>query len=353
MMLVTACRDTTAVEPTADRRPPTAVDATADRQPPTAVEPTAVGGRPSAVDLRPHGINVADYTSDKLGPLRELGFGWVQVFSPPEYPIDGFKILYRVPLGAAISGRPEDIDAWALQLESLARERAGVIQAYSIGNEVNLSREWGGGAPDPLLYTQLLAIASSRIRTADPNALVISAGIAPTGGDGDGYVDDLRYARAMFDAGALAFIDGYGFHPYGFAYAPDHDPNDPQTRGLLFRRAEAHRALLVEYGAADMRMWATEFGWLLDPATYGRSCDLGSMNWQKVSAEQQALWTTQAFDYAARNWPWMGPMFLWNYDFSRSPQYSDPCEQMTWFSLLHEDGSERAVLAALRAAAVR
>jgi hypothetical protein len=203
------------------------------------------------------------------------------------------------------------------------------------------------------LYTQLLAIASSRIRTADPSALIISAGIAPTGGDGDGYVDDLRYARAMFDAGALAFIDGYGFHPYGFAYAPDHDPNDPQTRGLLFRRAEAHRALLVEYGAADMRMWATEFGWLLNPATYGRSCDLGSMNWQKVSAEQQAIWTTQAFDYAARNWPWMGPMFLWNYDFSRSPQYSDPCEQMTWFSLLHEDGSERAVLAALRAAAVR
>jgi hypothetical protein len=348
----------------------TAVQSTADRRPLTAVQSTAVGplaplgtSRPSsvvsssssvvsatAIDLSRHGINVADYTSDKLEPLRALRFGWVQVFSPPEYPIDGFDILYRVPLGAAISGRPEDIDLWALQLESLARERAGVIRAYSIGNEVNLSREWGGNAPDPLLYTQLLAIAAARIRSADPTALVISAGIAPTGGNGEGYVDDLAYARAMFDAGALAFIDGYGFHPYGFAYAPAHDPNDPQTRGLLFRRAEAHRALLVEFDAAELPMWATEFGWLLDPAAAGRDCDLGSMNWQKVSAENQARWTTQAFDYAARNWPWMGPMFLWNYDFSRSPQYADPCEQMTWFSLLNADGSERAVMTALRAA---
>jgi hypothetical protein len=322
---------------------------------PTAVSerPTADGGRPTAVDLSPHGINVADYTSDKLGPLRDLGFGWVQVFNPPDYPIDGFRILYRVPLGAAISGRQEDVDQWAQQVESLARERAGVIAAYSIGNEVNLSREWGGNPPDALRYTELLAIASARIRSADPNALVISAGIAPTGGDGDGFVDDLRYARAMFDAGALAFIDGYGFHPYGFAYAPDHDPQDPQTRGLLFRRAEAHRALLVEYGADALPMWATEFGWLLDPASAGRSCNLGSLDWQKVSPERQAQWTVDAFDFAARHWPWMGPMFLWNYDFSRSPQYPDPCEQMSWFSLLNPDGTERPVLTALRQASER
>ncbi|MCX6019767.1 MAG: hypothetical protein NTZ50_14925 [Chloroflexi bacterium] len=321
--------------PTLNHRPPTA----------DAVQPAQ-----TKIDLSRNGIDVADYADEKLTPLQQLNFGWIQVFNPPDYPIKNFKILYRVPLGAAISGRPADIDAWALEIESLAREHAGIISAYSIGNEVNLAREWGGNAPDPLLYTQLLAIAYARIKTADPNALVISAGIAPTGGDSPGAVDDLAYARAMLEAGALNFVDGYGFHPYGFAYAPDHDPSDAQTHGLLFRRAEAHHDLLVKYGGAETPMWATEFGWLLDPAEAGLSCDLGSLNWQKVSAEKQARWTVQAIDYAARNWPWMGPMFLWNYDFSRSQQYPDPCEQMKWFSLLNEDGSERKILTALRAA---
>lgn len=298
------------------------------------------------IALGDHGINVADYTDMALP--RDLGFGWVQVFNPPEFPIDGFKILYRVPLGNAINGKAEDIGAWADALESLARDRQGVINAYSIGNEVNLSREWGGGQPDPWAYTQLLAIAYARIKQADPDALVISSGIAPTGGDGDGFVDDLKYARAMFESGALDVLDAYGFHPYGFAYEPERDPSDPQAKGLLFRRAEAHRKLMEEFGAADKQMWATEFGWLIDPQEEGSACTLQGMDWQRVSRQRQASYVIRAYDYAAQNWAWMGPMFLWNLDFSRSPLYPDPCEQMKWFSLLDAAGNQRPIAQALR-----
>lgn len=303
-----------------------------------------------SIRLSAHGINVADYSLDKLGLVTELGFGWVQVFNPPEYPIGNFKIIYRVTLGKAISGAQADIDAWADQLESMARERAGVINAYSIGNEVNLSREWGGNQPDPQLYTQLLAVAYARIKAADPDAIVVSAGIAPTGGDGPGSVDDLAYARAMFDAGALDVMDAYGFHPYGFAYAPEHDPADAQTKGLLFRRAEAHRALMEQYGATGKQMWATEFGWLIDAKEEGADCQFGALDWQRVPRKRQAIYTARAFDFAAKNWPWMGPMFLWNYDFARSPLYPDKCEQMKWFSLLDEQGNERPIASVLRQA---
>lgn len=318
--------------------------------PTTAATPTETPYPLPKIALGDEGINVSNYDNANIQALQPLGFGWIQVFNPPDFPIANYKILHRVSLGNAISGKPEDINAWADQLESLARERKGIVSAYSIGNEVNLSREWGGQPPDPLLYAKLLAVAYARIKTADPDALVISAGIAPTGGDAAGAMDDLAYARAMFEAGAADFIDGYGFHPYGFAYEPEHDPNDAQAKGLLFRRAEAHRALMEEFGAGEKQMWATEFGWLINPNEEGVSCTWPELDWQRVSRKRQAEYVVRAYDFSAKNWPWMGPMFLWNYDFSRSPQYPDPCEQMKFFSMLDEQGNERPLFASLRTA---
>ena len=302
------------------------------------------------LSLAGEGINVANYNADNLAPLRALGFGWIQVFSPPDFPIENYRVLYRVSLGEAISGDPAAVARWAEQLESLARERRGLIHAYAIGNEVNLSREWGGRSPDPLAYSKLLAIAYARIKSADPEAWVISAGIAPTGGNAPGAMDDLAYAQALFELGIADYMDAYGFHPYGFAYAPERDPNDPETGGLVFRRAELHRALMEAHDAGDKPVWATEFGWLADPAEEGLDCTLPGMDWQRVSRAQQAEYVLRALRYARQNWPWMGPMFIWNYDFSRSPLYPDPCEQMKFYSLLDAQGNERPVFAALRAA---
>jgi polysaccharide biosynthesis protein PslG len=292
------------------------------------------------------GINVADSTHVEL--LNELKFHWIEVFLPPDYPVPPFKILYRVPLENAVSGRLEDVNAWADKLERTARERRGLIQAYAIGNEVNLSREWSGGQPDPLLYTRLLTIAFARIKSGDPGAVVVSAGLAPTGGDGPGHMDDLTYARRMFEAGAANAFDAYGFHPYGFAYPPEQDPNTAQVPGLAFRRAEAHRALMEQFGAGQKQLWATEFGWLINPQEEGVSCAWPDLDWQRVSRAQQADYVKRAFAYAQTNWPWMGAMFLWNYDFSRSPLYPDPCEQMKWFSIVDPSGQPRPVVDALR-----
>jgi hypothetical protein len=303
------------------------------------------------ITLINQGINVANYNNLTLP--AQLGFGWIQVFNPPEYAIPPFKILYRVPLGNVVNGNQQDIDEWADALESLALERRGVVNAYSIGNEVNLSREWNNQQPNPILYTKLLAIGYARIKSSDPDAIVLSAGIAPTGGDGDGFMDDLKYARAMFEAGAADVMDGYGFHPYGFAYEPERDPNDATAKGLLFRRAEAHRKLMQEFGAGDKQMWATEFGWIIDAKEEGSACAFGGLDWQRVSRETQAAYVVRAYDYAQRNWTWMGPMFLWNYDFSRSSLYPDPCEQMKWFSILDANGNERPLAQALRVAASR
>jgi hypothetical protein len=105
---------------------------------------------------------------------------------------------------------------------------------------------------------------------------------------------------------------------------------------------------MEEFGGGDKQMWATEFGWLIDAGEEGVQCDFKDMNWQRVSRKQQASYVIRAYDYASRNWPWMGPMFLWNADFARSPLYPGRCEQMKWYSIVNEQGQERPIVDALR-----
>jgi len=268
---------------------------------------------------------------------------------PPTVNLAPYKVLYRISLGDAVSGKEEDIAQFSRVVEGVALEAGDFIDAYAVGNEVNLSREWKGQQPNPKLYARLLAIAYARIKQADPTALVVSAGLAPTGGDGNGFIDDLTYARAMLDAGAGNAMDVYGFHPYGFAYPPEQDPAASNVRnGLAFRRAEAHRKLMEEFGLGQKPMWATEFGWIINPKEEGVTCSWPEFDWQLVSRQQQAEYATRAYQYAKQNWPWMERMFLWNYDFSISPLYPDKCEQMKWFSLLDENNVPRPIMRELQ-----
>ena len=324
--------------------PPLGVTATATAVPPTPT-PTLPPHPPDPI----RGINVAKSDSAHIAPLSDLGFTWVQTFLPPTVNLAPFKVLYRIALGDAVSGKDEDIAQFSRVVEGVALEYGEFIDAYAVGNEVNLAREWKGQQPNPKVYARLLTIAYARLKQADPTAIVVSAGLAPTGGDGNGFADDLGYARAILDAGAGNAFDVYGFHPYGFAYPPEQNPSDSNVRnGLTFRRAELHRKLLEEYGLAQKPMWATEFGWIIDPKEEGAACTWPEFDGQKVSRQKQAEYVVQAFQYAKKNWPWMERMFLWNYDFSVAPEYPDKCEQMKWFSLLDEQGQHRPSVYALR-----
>src|SRR5574341_1410160 len=72
----------------------------------------------------------------------------------------------------------QDFENFCFAVEERYR---GLIQAYQVWNEPNLAREWSGRAPDPAEYTRLLAYCYNGIKRADPDAIVISAGLAPTG----------------------------------------------------------------------------------------------------------------------------------------------------------------------------
>ncbi len=319
---------------------------------------------PASTSRCDRGISVKglNYDDDSLEKAIALGFEWVKIYDYPPPQRLPFKVLYRVNLP-----RPdEDWTEWGHYRYLDARLYAGRIDAYEIGNEPNLREEWGS-SPDPAAYAELLKIAYREIKAGDPNALVVSAGLAPvSGGAGPDHYGDLAFLRVMYEHGAAEYFDVLGVHPFGFAYPPEVSPGgqlcgwDDQVRtagpviergcrpvnGLCFRRAELARAIMREYGDADKPVWATEFGWIVRPPSCCRTReDWPTRYWQAVSPGMQARYIRRAFAYADDNWPWMEVMFLWNLDYSRYPHRSDPrcpnCETMGWYSILNPDGSPR------------
>ncbi len=80
---------------------------------------------------------------------------------------------------------------------------------YVVWNEPNLAAEWsrsGGDLPqhwesfdgwvaDPADYAGVLCVAYDRIRAADPDALVVTAGLAPTNEFSPRALDDREFLR--------------------------------------------------------------------------------------------------------------------------------------------------------------
>jgi polysaccharide biosynthesis protein PslG len=252
----------------------------------------------------------------------------------------GFKLIMRLDhppdwaLAPSGSGGvpPVDLDAYANLVAVVAERYRGRAPAYIIWNEPNLSLEWAGRPPDPAAYTTLLCRAYAAIKVADPNATVVSAGLAPTNG-GDGALDDRAFLRAMLDAGAGACFDVLGAHVYGFGHPPD----DPRGRhdGLNMARLADLRRIMEARDERAKPVWITELGWTTDGA--------GSHAWQTVSAEQQAGYLAQAWQQIKLQWPWVRVVTVWNLSRGLSPD-----NEMAGYSLLNADGSPKLAYDVMR-----
>jgi hypothetical protein len=238
-------------------------------------------------------------------------------------------------------GSPGNADLGAVEAfyAAMAAHSKGKVVAYEILNEPNLPFEWGG-PPDPAAYTAFMKAAYRGVKSQDSDAMIIGGGPSPNTGGFGGTIEDTDFLNGMYRAGAKGYMDALGIHNYGGNTEPERDPGDC---GICFRRAELYRALMVRNGDAGTPIWATEFGWLMDP---GRG--LGQYDWMKVSPEQQAQYVVRSYQYAQKNWPWMGGMLLSNLDASTSPYHQGPEDGLPWFAILNEDYSPRPAWTAFR-----
>src|SRR5690606_12892776 len=112
--------------------------------------------------------------------------------------IDGAPDWAIRPLDAP-DDAPIDLEAWA--------EYCSAVAGYQVWSEPDLRVEWYGNTPNAAGYVKLLRACSDAIRAADPDAIIITAGLAPTGGPMPDAMPDVDYLRAMYAAGASPYFD--------------------------------------------------------------------------------------------------------------------------------------------------
>jgi len=291
-----------------------------------------------------YGFNVASWDVPKL---QAMGFNWMKVFNTPgsRLPVN---VLLRVQASAAEFG---NLAAFGASMTQLAQSQAGYVDAYEIGNEPNLDASYGWAAPPNAAdYAALLCTAYTHIKAADPQAKVISAGLAPTGrvtGNWNGhpghnglYQDEREFFKEFLNAGGGDCLDGVGYHPYGFSAdfdaapdVPSADPDQNCVNGFCFRGVEKIYEIMQQRGYGHKMVWATEFGWLVTPPDHCRTD--GSWDgrlWQLVSEQEQGRQFGGAFQYAAANWPWMEALIVFNLNFNQPGLYQE-CEQMRYYAV--------------------
>ncbi len=307
-----------------------------------------------------YGLNVR--LVHNIDPLfASLGFEWIKLWEEYETAqnptLPEVRYPYQVLFAIDCTHRSNDLEEWGEAVEAIATAGQGLIEAYEICNEPNrygwLNKDVSPASPDPGLYVQMLRLAYERIKAVDPAAIVVSAGLAPVGriegtcngwsGNNCDAMDEREFARQMFLLGAGEAFDAFGYHPYGFVYAPETDPYSV-SNGFAFRGAEVMHELLEQHGLGHKPVWATEFNWLRDPSEDGPIPEWchhdpdyeGNFGWMDISEAEQADYLLRAFQYADENWPWMGAMFVWNLDWH---DYNDTwvCEPARYFSVLKID----------------
>lgn len=242
-------------------------------------------------------------------------------------------------------GNGDDFAEFAFALASrynCTPQAVGCIQAYQIWNEPNLAREWGFRRPNPAEYTEFLQKAYAAIKRGNPNALVISAGMAPTGDNNDNAMPDDLFYEGMYQAmgSSEGYFDMLGVHGAGFAAPPELDPaeaaSNPRYGGFrffAFRHVEDIRDIMVRYGDADKQIVLLEFGWTFDEVN-------ASYRWHGADAgiDQmvQADYLRRAYIYAQENWqPWIGLMSLLTMPNLQWVEVGDPrFEEQYWWAIM-------------------
>ena len=176
-------------------------------------------------------------------------------------------------------GPPADPQDFANFITAVLKRYPNMVQAIEVWNEVNLDREWSTApqALDPKRYVTLLKTAYDTIKAIDPNIIVITAALSPTGASNDGrYIDDFAYFDKLVAAGMLQYADCVGAHHNGINVPPTADYNNIPERKprAIFRgpwdnpnHSWAFKTTLEGYekriqaAGSNLKLCITEFGW--------------------------------------------------------------------------------------------
>jgi len=278
--------------------------------------------------------------------VREMGAPWIIEFFPwayyqaadgdiawehPDQVISharaqGLTIIARLGLTPDWARPPdtpltyldeEAYDDFAVFAAAFAEHYRDQVDYLIIGNEPNLSYEWGYRATTPQDYVNLLKVVYPAVKGVNPDVQVLAGALAPTlEPEGSPWgMSDLAYLNGMYEAGAADYFDGLAVHAYGLTFPTESEP-DPEILNL--RRVELVRQIMLTQGDGDKSIFITETGWNDHP------------RWtMAVNPGQRIEYTLEALRYAEENWPFVKVIAIWAF------RYPAPTKSyMDYFTLV-------------------
>lgn len=229
------------------------------------------------------------------------------------------------------NGPPDDYSYFMAFLDELLTRHPGRIQAIEVWNEQNLDREWTSpNNISPEDYVTFLQQAYETIKAHDPNIIVISGALSPTGsGDWVGWADDFEYLDRALAAGMLNYADCVGAHHNGYNIPPDvtaeaasshpkaqtavfRGPFDNPHHSWSFKTTLDTYAQKVQAVDPNKKLCVTEFGWATVEGydAYPPGFEFAQDN----TLQEQADYIVQAYQQMHDSGNvWLA--FLFNYDF--------------------------------------
>jgi polysaccharide biosynthesis protein PslG len=255
----------------------------------------------------------------------------------------GFNVLgeiaytppWALPAGVTDSHHPPaNVSDYANFASAAATHFSAMgVHAYEVWNEPNVSVFWQP-APDPAAYVSLLKAAYPAIHSADPQATVVTGGMAPSGGSNGIDLPPVTFLTSIYADGAKGYFDAVGHHPYCWPALPG-DAQGWSAWYQMYGTSPSLRSVMEANGDGDKKIWGTEFG----APTNGPA---GSY----VDEATQALMITTAYQLWT-TYSWAGPLFTYT---SRDYGTSTSTRE-NFFGLLHNDFTAKPSYAAYQAAA--
>lgn len=259
------------------------------------------------------------------------------------------------------NGPPDDYAHYTAFLSELLTRYPDKIHAIEVWNEQNLDREWATAEGlSPSSYVQFLSQAQEAIKAIDPEMIVVSGALAPTGiHDGVTSYDDFIYLDEALAAGLLKYADCVGVHHNGYNIGPDipfdqasadsnaataifRGPFDNPHHSWSFKTTIDTYAQKVQAADPAKKLCVTEFGWASSEGydSYPPGFEFAQDN----TLDEQAQYVVQAFQQMHDSGDvWMA--FLFNFDFGNKA--GGPTDDPVVYSIIDTKGIPRPAFGAV------
>jgi hypothetical protein len=231
-----------------------------------------------------------------------------------EYNIQILAILGYAPKWAAkencVSGHlcaPNNPESFGNFASVAVNRYKDSIWAWEIWNEPNMNYFWSPKA-NGTEYAKVLRVGYSAIKSAQPEALVVSGGLSPVTNSGT-TVNPLVFIEQIYLAGGKGYFDAVGHHPYTYSLSP----SSILPWNHWYQMYKIYDIMNLN-GDAGKKIWITEFGAPTGGAGSGR--ELGAINFSYgrdyLTQNAQAETMTALINEAAKISEWLGPVFWYS-----------------------------------------